>query len=296
MMIKDIPDPLVQFIEFIIERESIRIRRAKFPWPWTKDEILQTYRFTNVHREDDFVSQHYQKSVRNRYKDNLLVIPGTVIYRWFNRISTCDAIFNEPDFGGVSTFEHYMGTGNIGILQDCIRNLPPPHVTGAFIVTGKPGYAKAEGVVQYIHDWCQRSIQDTWEKWEKKPPLLSEMYEWINGEGLGSFMRGQIVADLKYLPFMHDVADWWIWATPGPGSLRGLNIVLDQPMFQPWPKNEWLVQLIRLSDMVTPALEKEGIGRLHNQDLQNCLCEFSKYTKVARGLGRPRQIFRHREG
>jgi hypothetical protein len=189
-----------------------------------------------------------------------------------------------------------MGTGNLKFLQDCINNLPPPHITGAYIITGKPGYTKALGIIEYIDSWCNRPIVETWNEWEKNPPLLSEMYNWIVGEGLGSFMRGQIVADLKYLPFMKDIADWWYWATPGPGSLRGLNIVLDRSINEPWPKNEWLTQLIRLSDTVTPALEKKGIGRLHNQDLQNCLCEHSKYIKAARGIGRPRQTFKHREG
>jgi 5-hmdU DNA kinase, helical domain len=121
------------------------------------------------------------------------------------------------------------------------------------------------------------------------------MYDWVNSDGLGSFMCGQIVADLKYLPFMKQVDDWWTWATPGPGSSRGLNIVLGRAINDPWKKGEWLIELQKLGDSVTPWLEEVGIEKLHNQDLQNCLCEFSKFTKVARGIGRPRQVFRHRE-
>jgi hypothetical protein len=291
--IKDIEDPIEKFVAFIIERESIRKKRAGFlPWPWTEDNILQSYRFTNVHREDDKVSLHYQKSIRNRYGENPIVLPATVAYRWFNRMSTCDALFNEPELSNETVFERYINTNDIQVLLDCINNIEPPHVTGSFIITGMPGYPKAEGVVRYIHLWCQKDWRDLFDQWQKQPPLLSQMYEDIDSGGLGSFMRGQIVADLKYLPFMRNVADWWMWATPGPGSLKGLNIVMERPPTTPWPKGEWLVQLIRLADTVAPRLEKEGIGRLHNQDLQNCLCEWSKYTKTARGLGRPRQVFR----
>lgn len=294
MNIIDIKDPLERFVAFIEERENIRMRRVSGkPWPYTNDDILQTYRFTNIHREDDFVSQHYQRTIRNRYKDSSLVIPGTVIYRWFNRITTCDAIFNKPEFGNQTRFEVYMGTGSLNILEDCIKNLPPPHVTGAYIINGKSGFTKALGVLQYIHEWCDtHQIEEIWQEWKKHPPLLCDMYEWINGEGLGSFMRGQIIADLKYLSFMLNVPDWWDWATPGPGSERGLNVVYDRPIFQAWPRGEWLVYLMRLNDLVTPKLEEIGISRLHNQDLQNCLCEFSKYTKTARGIGRPRQTFK----
>jgi hypothetical protein len=293
MKIADIQDPVERFVAFIKERETIRLLRASnFPWPWTEDPILQEFRFTNIHREDDKVSQHYQKTIRDRYGENPFIFPATVAYRWFNRPSTCDALFT----GNKSVFEAYLERDNITILRECISQLSSPYVTGAYIITGKPGYSKVEGVLQYIDHWCGTHPWEVqWDYWKENPPLLSEMYDWISSEGLGSFMKGQIIADLKYVPFMRDVADWWIWATPGPGSLRGLNIVLDRPMMAPWPKGEWLVQLIRLNDIVTPKLEQAGIGRLHNQDLQNCLCEYSKFTKTARGIGRPRQIFRNRE-
>jgi hypothetical protein len=297
MNIQDIENPIERFVAFIKEREAIRIRRASGePWPWTQDDVLQHYRFTNIHREDDAVSQHYQKTVRNRYSNSPLVLPGTILYRWFNRTTTCDALFNEPKYYGNHTvFEEYIEKRDYAILSDCINNLPPPHVTGAFIITGKPGYPKAQGILRYFHEWCQTPWIDLYDSWKVSPPLLSEMYVWITAEGLGSFMKGQIVADLKYLPFMLNVRDWWFWATPGPGSMKGLNIVLGRNMHDRWPKDDWIVHLMRLSDTVAPMLEDAGLGKMHNQDLQNCLCEYSKYTKTIRGVGRPRQIFHHKE-
>jgi len=187
-----------------------------------------------------------------------------------------------------------MNSCDLSILQSCINQLEPPHVTGAYLIPSKPGYSKAEGVLQYIHSWCTQEWYDIWKMWQKDPPLLSQMYTEVSSVGLGSFMKGQIVADLKYLPFMKKVPDWWIWATPGPGSLKGLNIVYDRPMMAPWHKGEWLISLQALSDLITPLLAGYGMDKLHNQDLQNCLCEYSKYTKVATGVGRPRQIFRNR--
>jgi hypothetical protein len=106
-------------------------------------------------------------------------------------------------------------------------------------------------------------------------------------------MTAQIVADLKYLPTFRKASDWWTFAAPGPGSMKGLNIVLGSDMNQRWNKEIWLEELCALNDKVTPMLEDMGIDKLHNQDLQNCLCEFSKFTKVVRGLGRPRQVFKH---
>ena len=305
--ISEINNPIEKFVAFIAEREAIRIRRfvMKKEEPWTKDPILQRYRFTNVHREDDAVSKHYQQVVRDRYGDSSIVLPATVVYRWFNRpwtvlvdgtriVSTCETLFGRTPLHDRSVFDMYINSGSIYILRDHIVQLQPPYVTGAYIINGKPGYPKAEGVLQYIDMWMRKEWQDMWRIWKKDPPLLSNVYNEIDSEGLGSFMKGQIIADLKYVKFMKDAPDWWVWATPGPGSMRGLNIVYERDMDTPWKKGEWLPALQALNENVTPLLKGYGMDRLHNQDLQNCLCEWSKYTKVATGQGRPRQTFKHK--
>ena len=149
--------------------------------------ILQIYRFTNINRENDAVSKHYQHTIRNHYKEDPLVYPGTVLYRWFNRISTCDAFFNEPDLNNMSTFETYMTANIKGILEDRLITLPTPHVTGAYIINGKPGYSKGEGVIQYFHQWCQLGWQTQWERWQELPPTLEQIYSEIEISSLGPF-------------------------------------------------------------------------------------------------------------
>ena len=53
-----IADPHERLIAFIAAREDIRNRRGEGRrWPWTSDWILQTYRFCNIHREDDRTTQ-----------------------------------------------------------------------------------------------------------------------------------------------------------------------------------------------------------------------------------------------
>jgi hypothetical protein len=294
MSIVDIKDPVEQFVAFIEERENIRVRRSKgYPWPWTYEPILQQYRFTNIHREDDATSRHYQKSIRDRYGEDEQVFPGTLLYRWFNRISTCDSFFNEPNFTNKSIFELYIGSGDYDILLTRLNQIPTPHVTGAYLIPSPPGYTKGEGVLLNFHNWCHRYWRDIWKEWTLNPPTLQEMYNSIIGHGLGTFMTAQIVADLKYLPTFRKASDWWTFAAPGPGSKKGLNFVIGADMDSHWTLNAWRETLNELNERVTPMLEDAGIDKLHNQDLQNCLCEFSKFTKVARGLGRPRQTFKH---
>jgi hypothetical protein len=295
--IAQIEDPLERYFAFIKERNEIYLKKINGePWPWTQDPILQTFRFTEVYRERDRTSLHYQKTVRDHYNQLDLVFPATVLYRWFNRIETCDTFFNQPDFGNMSVFERYIQEGDYQILYECLDKLPTPHVTGAFIINGKPGYTKGEGVLQYFHEFAQsRSYpwEPTWIIWRGNPPPLQEIYDWLECfNGLGSFMRAQIIADLKYLPFLSKASDWWTWAAPGPGSQRGLNRVLSRPAKQPWNKEEWLSEIQRLNRKENLHFE-HYLEPFHCQDTQNHCCEFSKYEKVRLGVGRPRQVFRH---
>src|SRR5262249_12985236 len=157
----------------------------------------------------------------------------------------------------------YTQDNDVGLLMRWVGGLEPPIVTGSYIITGKPGYPKAQGVVQYIHQWCQRDWEELWTLMDDKLMSLRMLYEALDGEGLGTFMTAQLIADLKYLPCMKAAPDWWSWAAPGPGSKRGLNIVLGREMDTPWLKDEWLMELNRLSSTVTPKLKEMGLEQLH---------------------------------
>jgi alpha-glutamyl/putrescinyl thymine pyrophosphorylase clade 1 len=302
-MISEIKNPFERYLAFIRERDAIYHRKiAGCPWPWTEDTILQSYRFTEIYRERDRTSLHYQKTIRNRYgQDDAWILPATVFYRWFNRVETCEYFFDQPDlldYKNPCVFERYFNHDcDVKILLECLVKIPPPHVTGAFIITGKPGYAKGEGVVFYFHDWCKKPWEAKWREWRfgNKPPSLQEMYDWLREDaaGLGSFMTAQLVADLKYLSFMQEAVGWWLWAAPGPGSQKGLNAVLGRPMDQAWNKDDWLAELQILNAKENSHLI--DIGHFHCQDTQNHCCEFSKYEKVRTGAGRPRQIYRRAE-
>jgi hypothetical protein len=111
--------------------------------------------------------------------------------------------------------------------------------------------------------------------------------------GLGKFLAGQIVADLKYTPFnpLASAPDWWTWAAPGPGSERGLRWWLGRD--KPVAPYEFLPRLWDLSKAVTPLIP--GIAPLHAQDWQNVCCEVSKYVKTKFCGGRPKQNYRSTE-
>src|SRR4051812_7947858 len=88
-------DPRERWFEYAVEREKIRKRKEedKMLPPFTDDPILQKYRFCNVYREDDRTTRWCKKYVRDPLIDKPEVLLAVVIFRWFNRITTGEAIF-----------------------------------------------------------------------------------------------------------------------------------------------------------------------------------------------------------
>jgi hypothetical protein len=96
---------------------------------------------------------------------------------------------------------------------------------------------------------------------------------------------------MKYVWPLRRANDWRTFAASGPGSKRGLNRVLGRPVQTSWDEHGWRVQLRELHENITPELQRIGLGDLHAQDLQNCLCELDKYLRAKLGEGRPKRRF-----
>ena len=78
----------------------------------------------------------------------------------------------------------------------------------------------------------------------------------------------------------------------GPGSKRGLNRLLGRPAETEWPSEASWVAAFRLFEAaIRPELHRIGLGDLHAQDPQNCLCEVDKYLRAKLGEGRPKRRF-----
>jgi hypothetical protein len=144
---------------------------------------------------------------------------------------------------------------------------------------------------------------------------LAELYEVVRAQyGFGTFMAAQLIAELKYLPPWGPkrMLDWWIWASSGPGSRLGMGYLLGLSVEkkkrqsdtakrgEEWtlrpsrsmPEAQWFQYLLELERRLNPMLVKAGMPRMHMQDIQGTLCEFSKFEKMRLGHGRPKQKFK----
>jgi hypothetical protein len=133
--------------------------------------------------------------------------------------------------------------------------------------------------VDYIIDRVAQPAKDTIFQFEGET-LAGAEQQLMRLNGVSTFMAGQIIADLKNTGGhpLQSAPDWVGWATPGPGSLRGLEAYFGTPV----RPAGFTAKLAQCWGEVKPLLSDELQG-MHMQDFQNCMCEFSKYMRVRDG-------------
>lgn len=259
-------EPLTQDLAYWInERESIRLRKeAGTPAPWSLDPCMANVRYCNVHREDDKVTRWLRsRGVYSRYDVPVWVV---VLSRMVNRIETLDWI--EPavamsDLAGVKDrlkFRRDMGVpiwGNAYTISTCGKQMDK---------------------VDYVVDWV---VQAFAEAGEPDFGSCEETFaQLVCVDGFGSFLAGQVVADLKNIEGhpLKSAPDWHTFAVHGPGSLKGLTAFWRTPV----TPSTFEQRLGAATALVTPFIAN-FVAPIHAQDMQNVMCEFSKYIRVREG-------------
>ena len=265
-------------VYWIGEREQIRIRKERgAAAPWTDDEILRNGRFCNVRREDDRVTRWIAEHWRTPHADDPDLFFAMIVARLVNKSETLAQL-------------GYPVPWDPARFRDVMAALDTPYGAAYMITAGrgypdKPAFQVAE------------IFNPLWEARAAVRPrpgdTLSEFSTRLAGfKHLGSFYRGQIVADLKYVEPLRSASDWATFVLSGPGSRRGLNLVLGRSADASWTEREWHREFSKLRKEIAPDLERLGLGDLHHQDSQNCLCEISKYLLASSGERAVRRRYR----
>jgi hypothetical protein len=265
---------------FASERHAIFLRRVDgAPAPWTGDPILREFKFCNVYRASDRVSQFLIRNVA--YGERASELPADdvflriVLFRLFSRETTWDLL--ETATGGVrrSTF----AVDHLGDLLQQARQRGPIY-TSAFILAPEPNAASKHR--------SHLSVVDAMFKRGALPAALArskslrDVYEaLLTWPMIGPFLAYQISIDLNYSEhFAFDENDFTV---PGPGALRGLRKVFSDF------GDRTPAQLV---DLMVESQEREferlGLRfdglfgrRLHAIDCQGLFCEVDKYSRAA---------------
>jgi hypothetical protein len=290
----DLPNlPRYELLKYwIVERIRIAERRRQGdPKPWTEDAILRQYRFCNVYREWDTVTQWVSKNWREPHSRDADLWFAMVVARLLNWPGTLEQLKCPSSLHTVSEFE-WWSADFLDQLK-CRQQLGHKVFGGAYIVsTNGHTQGKAEYLLQHVLTplWEDRGIiRPTMDKITLRD--FAEVLGKYNG--MGGFMVGQVIADLKYAvgQELRRAYDWGSFALSGPGSRRGMNRLKRNPVDAPWKEATWHNLLCELRVGINHELYDHLPEPLHCQDLQNCLCEYDKYLRVMLGEGRPRSLY-----
>lgn len=206
---------------FAVERQKIFFARAAGePPPWTDDEILAEFKFTNAYRAADRVSQYLIRSVI--YRDDLPnsveeVFFRTMLFKLFNKIETWELLEREC---GPVTWSGYDFKRFDGVLS---RAMASAHriYSAAYIMPSAStfGYSRkhsnhlallammmADGLPQQIA--AATRMQDGFQMLIEYPSL-------------GDFLAYQFITDINYGEITKFSETEFV--VPGPGALDGIK-------------------------------------------------------------------------
>lgn len=264
---------------FAAERQQIFFRRLRGePPPWTDDDILSDYKFCNVYRASDRVSQflirHVIYGAPHSAKD---LVFRTILFRLFNRIETWR--FLEDRFGSVdiSTYDAEAFAALLGRRHKNGSKI----FGGAFILCANKAFGFDKKHENYLA-LVQTMLNDNLPRRLLAAASLEEVYSLLLEYPLiGPFMAYQIAIDLNYTEVLDYSENSFTKA--GPGALRGISkCFVDTGGFSAEEIIHWVVdgqeRFCEKYDIEFPTLWGR---RLKAIDCQGLFCEVDKYTRVA---------------
>lgn len=305
--------PTDQFLYWMRERHQVYLRRrAGKPKPWTDDEVMQRYFFTNPYREHDKVTVWFKNNVREPLRDDPRVLFATVAFRWFNfpptavnLMGTCttnrEPVKYRPERDLLLNWDAEEALRRL----DAQRKYGMQVFTGAYMINSPGGRPKLEAIIERI-DKAHKAIEvngavgrmrNWFTYWAPNNTLEGAHGMLSKLEGMGGFMAYEVVCDLRYTYLLENAADTSTWCNPGPGCIRGLYRVWgedwakkgDNSSSPPRPK-DWQERMKSLLEIARRRLR--GMPPMEMREIEHSLCELDKYLRLVHGDGRAKRTFK----
>lgn len=296
------------FLYYIRERYKIHLRKDLngTHQPYTKDSVMQYYRFTNVRREHDRNTIWLiDKVCSNSELKYVQKLANIILFRIFNKVSTAELLeipvrsFIKKD--AIEVAEH---------VEPLLQDTP---YTGAYLCSGMKRYMKqysgSDSNIESV--WIiMQDLQEDRSFWKqlcygKTPQDIVDTLQQI--PGISVFMAYQIFIDFTYLdkfPFSENE-----FTVAGIGAISGLKLLFGGTKRKHGLTPEELIFWLRdnWNELNQYNIQHGGKYTLNPQilfldlpeedrvmnvmSIENCLCEFFKYHKALTGTGRPRQKY-----
>lgn len=271
-------DVLDGYWKFATERQEIFFSRLwRMPKPWTSDNVLSVYKFTNVYRSCDRVSQYLIRKViyhGDPHPDEVML--RILLFKFFNRIETWEGLI---DVFGPMTIEGFSIQKIGSVLNDADKIF-----SAAYIIPPSKAFGHDRKHMNYLelikHMVFDERVQDR----IVAAKSLAEVYEILVAYPMiGPFIGYQLTTDVNYSKLTN--FDENSFTVPGVGAVRGIAKMFDLSESQAkkigkdvimWMVNNQENELYRLG-----LYFKNLWGRpMKAIDCQNVFCEFDKYSRV----------------
>lgn len=267
--------------EFAVKRQNIFFNRMENKiFPWTDDDILKKFKFTNAYRASDRVSQYLIRNVIYREGDYTPedVCFRILLFKLFNKVETWEYLENNLGEISIKTynFERYNR-----LLMQKIENNERIYSAAYIMPSGKSCFGfdkKHQNNLKLLEHMMRTKLS----KKIAKAKSLKELYEiLLSYPTLGSFLAFQFAIDINY----SELCDFseMSFVVAGPGAKNGiLKCFGNLKGF----KYEDIIKYV--SERQEEEFDKRNLEfkslfgrRLQLIDCQNLFCETDKYARVA---------------
>lgn len=251
------------------------------PQPWTDDPILQTYKFCNVYRAADRVSQYMIQRViyeqaAGSVSDRIFRI---VAFRTFSNVRTWEGLTQA--LGEFPTLSH-LRSGAFENALDTVKGREGRLYTGAFILCANKAFGYQEKHRNHVALFKLMFLEKELGERMLGANSLEGIVKQLEAFPLiGPFMAYQTAIDLNYSDLFEFSENDYTQA--GPGAVRGLRkVFVDLGDYSAADAIRWMVDNQK-SEFSRLRLPFSGLfGRaLHAIDCQGLFCEVDKYCREA---------------
>lgn len=267
--------------KFAQERQSVFYKKILgLPQPWSDDDIINKFKFTNAYRASDRVSQYL---IRNIIYSNTSFSPEDTIFRiilfkMFNKIQTWKYLENEL---GEISLKSYSFDEYDKLLTKMIAEHNKIYSAAYIMPSGKTSFGnnlKHKNNLRLLELMFSTQISIK----IARAASLQELFKvLLSYPTLGKFLAFQYAIDLNYSELCD--FDEMSFVVAGPGAIRGI-----QKCFPDCDKNSADEVIKKVSANQESEFKRRGIEflslngrRLQLIDCQNLFCEIDKYTRVA---------------
>lgn len=266
--------------KFATERQKIFFKRFyDEEFPWSEDEILNRYKFTNAYRATDRVSQYLISNVIYKGSQDINELFFRIIlFKIFNRITTWEFLKDELD---ILSYEEYSFKRYNRLLLELMANKTPIYSAAYIMASGRSkfGYErKHQNHLQLIELMIKEKVPHKLQNAKSMENAYSILLSYPT---IGEFLAYQFVTDINYSAATNFTEMEFVKA--GPGAKDGIL-----KCFKDFGEYSFEDIIKMMADKQEEEFNRLGLdfrnlwGRnLQLIDCQNIFCEVDKYSRVA---------------